>query len=169
MQSEYWHNIQTSFYPCQTSQSFKSFENPPFSPKNSGSLGRMCSWMSVPIWSSVFLAQAHFPGFSAATWALWCLLLGTEALPLVQQRGCHYFALSAGHHSPWCTGAGKAGKQCHVSVEEGANTFLLISIGIIRRAGPSTGHVCQGVLRLAQQPQYKDLKPLSATSTPFNL
>lgn len=127
MQSLYWHNIQTSFYPCQTLQSFKSFENPPFSPKNSGSLGEMRSWMSVLIWPSVFLAQAHFPGFSAATWALWCPPPGTEALPLVQQRGCHHFALSAGHHSPWCAGAGEAGKQGYVSVEEGANTCLLIS------------------------------------------
>lgn len=35
-------------------------------------------------------------------------------------------------------------------------------IGTIRRACPSTGHVCQGVLRLAQEPQDKDLEPLSA-------
>lgn len=42
-------------------------------------------------------------------------------------------------------------------------------IGTIREARPSTGHVCQGVLRLAQEPQDKDLEPLSAPSTPFNL
>lgn len=147
-------------------QSFKSFENPPFYPKNSGRCAQeyQCLFDPLFFWPRLTsLDSQQLPERCGAfRWAL---------------RHCHWYSREAAVTLPCLLGIAHCGALELVRQESSA-MFLLkkeptpvssFLIGTIRRAGPSTGHVCQGVLRLAQEPQYKDLELLSTTSTPFNL
>ena len=73
-------------------------------------------WMSALTWSSVFLAQIHFPGHCGAL--CW-------ALPLVGHRGCHYSVPFVGCHSPWWV---LRQESIMLLAEERVNISLFISL-----------------------------------------